>query len=234
MYDVQKFMFKRLQVQEGFSPGNLQWHPTTQQVVGVAWSNEDFRLQYPLDMTRKTRLFVIDPFSNVFRFISSSDNHHYYAPRISGDGNNLVFLANDRESSTVPKFIPGPYALSARLMLVKWNHVQEYLNAKEKDGYPVEYEKVEIIGNGQSGAEHPIELPDGTMFYGLYPYLDHIPDRIFSADGNTVYLTIKQLAYLKLLAVDINTKQITIHPTPEVMLLDILGKKQLFYEGVFF
>ena len=81
-----------------------------------------------------------------------------------------------------------------------------------------------IIGNPQMGAEFPIVLPDNTTFYGLYPFRNKaygIPSRIFSADGETVYLSVHQASELKLLAVDLNKMQITFHPQSGIELIDV-------------
>ena len=92
-------------------------------------------------------------------------------------------------------------------MHLKWDHVMKHLG----NGEDPMHTKKTLINNSQMGENHPIELPDGTTFYGFYPTIKRLlPMRTFSADGKTVYLSTFEVATLKIMAVEIETLQVSI------------------------
>ncbi len=221
LYDVDEEKFVRLTaIPEDYTPGHLHWDPRGGAIVGVAWETHLFRSSGdPDDANKMNRLFSIsvrDDGQHTFKFLTET-NKHYAWPRISPDGASLVFLENDLHSSTEPPYHPGPNQISRRLARVSWSPTKFSGRFITDD---VEY----VISNSQNGVQHPVVLPDGDTFFGIYLYTEAPlppPERIFSDDGQTVYLTVIQLAQVRLMAIDLSTKQITIHPEPGLVLLDV-------------
>ncbi len=128
----------------------------------------------------------------------------------------LVFIC------AIARFNPGPYAISRRLVSVSW---WDALSCSKKriSNCLNNFKKV-VVGNSQSGEEHPTTMPDGNEFYGLYPAVREVPPpkRPFSADGTTYYMSLVQLGDVRLAAVDLGTGQVTFSPyRGGVTLLDV-------------
>ena len=94
---------------------------------------------------------------------------------------------------------------------MKLNLTEGILKAKESQG-------TLGISIGQIVVDEvlePFEMHDGEIFYGLYPKFP-LPARCISSD-HVLYLTIHEIGVTRTLAIDINTGQVKIVLTLQVL-----------------
>ncbi|XP_059080584.1 acylamino-acid-releasing enzyme-like isoform X2 [Tigriopus californicus] len=230
LYEIDNLRFKTLaNFPVHLTPGDVHWHPIdTNKLVGVVWENQPFPRMYPLSSNVPSRLFLYDLALDTFAFITS-DDLHVDTPRFSPDGTKLVYLENSLFSSTVPRLDPGPYMSASRVVMMLWSSVESLAGRQSNDLAP-DAMSIVLVDNPQNGSPLPEILPDGTTFYGIYPYRDPTygaPSRIFSSDGSLIYMTVYQLDATHVIVVDVNTQQITIHPEKSQVMLDIFDDVML-------
>ena len=178
---------------------------------------------------RENMLFVSDILkstettSDDFVILSPSNNKHISSPKFTdSNGDILIYLENDI-SSTSMAVIPGSSQKSRRL--IRMNFTQSVTVAMSSDGIvyaePYKFTVVDQVFEPEIAEDHTIS------FGGIYPYEERAPDRIFSNDGEIVYLNIFQREANRIAAVDIYSGQITLHPETNVKHLDIVSKLML-------
>ncbi len=143
--------------------------------------------------------------SRSFHFLTGLGRHHS-SPRISPDGENLVFLENDlRTSTTFPVQIPGPSAKSKRLAHVRWTDVLENV----LDGTFIGDRRSVIFGGGD---------PGDSSFDPLEP----LPERVFSEDGQIVFASVRRGPSSALLALSpLRPQRALLQAEPGLVLVDV-------------
>ena len=156
-----------------------------------------------------------------FVLLSPSNNKHISFPRfISSDGAILIYLENDIKS-TYPNVTPGSAQKSRRL--IRMNFTQSVTLAMSSDGMMYGAPYLYTVVDQMYKHLHK----DGQIFWGLYPITRRMPDRIFSNDGDIVYLNIYQKEALRVVAVDLFSGQVTLHPEKDMRVVDIRDKNIL-------
>jgi len=224
LYDVEKQTFSLVDIPNVFKPGFLQWHPHRPWLVGTVWLLEPLADLFPESGTSANHLFVYSDKDKSFSVLNDNDGamKHYESPRFSPDGTKMVYLERDLSSvSRRRSLVPGPHGLSMRLLCVPWTEVVEGAN----DGLSLQYKASHVaIPNGQDDLE-PVALPSGETFYGIYPYKDmwaaSPPERIFSADGEMIFLSVVHLSDVRLLGVHLASGRIDLHEERGLVLMDV-------------
>ncbi len=224
LYDVEELEFHMLNISDHLLPGHLQWHTEENVLLGVAWEAREL----PTDAYSRTDIpnvlfaYVLEEEPNGFRILMGGDageecRRHFASPRVSPGGDSIVFLernlCSSASSAASPTIYPGPNYLSAKLSLVEWEGVKGHL----ENGTSLDQSR-RVVVNSLSRAR---QMEDHTHFYGLYPHSDVLPKRVFSQDGGVVYLTVRQLSDARLLAIDLATGEVVLHPEPGLLLLDV-------------
>ena len=66
-FQVENVQFRELNsVPNNLSPGQLSWHPDSQHIIGVAWSNQPWAKLYPESANRDTALFLVNVETNKY------------------------------------------------------------------------------------------------------------------------------------------------------------------------
>jgi hypothetical protein len=179
----------------------------------------------PACANRQNMLFVSDIVSltetttDDFVLLSPADNKHVSSPKfIDSNGDILIYLENDIES-TFMDVNPGPDQKSRRL--IRMNFTQSVTVAMSSDGMiygaPYIYTVVDQVYD-------PIIKEDGELFRGLYPIGLRTPDRIFSNDGEITYLNVYQREAYRIIAVNIFSGKVAIHPDKNLRVVDVMDK----------
>ena len=190
------------------------------------WPNDLFSMGCPDCTNRENMLFVSDVAKSTksknddFVLISPVNDKHVSSPRFtSPDGEILIYLENDI-ASTNSNISPGPSQKSRRL--IRMNFTQSVAVAMSSDGMvygsPYIYTVVDQV-------YEPVTEENGhEVFMGLYPITRRLPERVFSNDGDIVYLNIYQREALRIVGVDIFSGQVTLHPKKDLRVVDVLSK----------
>ena len=175
---------------------------------------------------RENMLFVSDVAKSTksktddFVILSQPNDKHVSSPRFtSPDGGTLIYLENDI-ASTHSNISPGPSQKSRRL--IRMNFTQSVAAAMSSDGmvYGPPY-----IHTVVDQVYEPATKENGhETFMGLYPITRRLPERVFSNDGDIVYLNIYQREALRIIGVDIFSGQVTLHPKKDLRVVDVLSK----------
>ena len=194
--------------------------------LGVVWPNDLFSMGCPDCTNRENMLFVSDVAKSSksknddFVLLSPANDKHVSSPRFtSPDGEILIYLENDI-ASTHSNISPGPSQKSRRL--IRMNFTQSVTVAMSSDGMvygpPYIYTVVDQV-------YEPVTEKNGhEVFMGLYPITRRLPERVFSNDGDIVYLNIYQREALRIVGVDIFSGQVTLHPKKDLRVVDVFSK----------
>ena len=188
--------------------GQLTWKPDSTGLVGVAWYNHPFPMACPDCTNRNSKIFttnLVDTSDRKFLLLTG-DNLHVYAPRLTPDGQTLVYFENDLrthgEDLSGLYIMPGTQRVSRRLM--KMNFARAVTIARQAGNLAGEFDLTTVV---VKQVKYPFEQHDGTIFSGLYPKFP-LPLRVFSHDGDLFYLTVFARDALRLIAVNIHTTQV--------------------------
>jgi hypothetical protein len=222
LFDVVQQTFSVANIPHGLKPGFWQWHPTLPWLAGAVWHTEPLADMFPSSGASSNHLFVYSVDDDNFSVVPDSHDQHYESPRFAPDGASLIYfernLRSVRQRQTV---VPGPDGLSLRLVHVTWD---DFVDAAGQVKGGKSLNRHVVIPNGQDAME-PMMLVSGEEFYGLYLHQDmwapSPPERIFSADGQTLYLSVIQMSDVRLLGVHLPTGRLEFHDEPGLVLLDV-------------
>ncbi|XP_012538169.2 acylamino-acid-releasing enzyme isoform X3 [Monomorium pharaonis] len=163
-------------IPDEFSPGQVIW-TKDQDVIGVAWKHEPIYLGLTACTNRYSWVFLLK--NGEYRKLSE-DGCAVHSPRISPDGNYLVWL--QREAGAVPHH--NAHKLMFRDLRVEKDHIIEIVEAVRTS---------KIINHGK-------------QFYGIYARL---PRRCWSNDSEYLFFSTPQRNNIVSYIVNINTKDVT-------------------------
>jgi len=228
-YNVAKNSFETIShIPEMFSVGQISWRPDSKGIIGVYWYNHPFPMACPDCSNRDSKVFTTDLVDGARKFLTlTPSNLHVYAPRLTPDGETLLYFANDLttydEDHHGSYIVPGPQRISQRLMKANFNTLVEA--AKKNLIGDLKTEQVVV-----KQVYFPYEQHDGTTFSGLYPKFP-LPERCFSNNGSIFYMSIFDRSAIRLIAVDLKTSQLSFHPQKDITLMDVTNDAILVSHG---
>lgn len=221
IYDIETLTFKALEtIPEHYSAGQIIWKPDSSGIIGVAWGNHPFPMGCPGCANRQSQVFSADLIKTSdlvhdhFLLLSPIERHAI-SPRLIGD--YIVYFDNSLSTYPYEYLVPGPQDKSRHLMRFNLNDAMEKAKEAAHEGrLGLNLDDIEMLID----VHQTTTLPDGTTFYGLYPKLP-LPENVFSHNHEVMYLTIYQAGSLRAASIDLNTAQITIHPEPDLTVMEV-------------
>ncbi|KAH0948413.1 hypothetical protein HN011_002804 [Eciton burchellii] len=163
-------------IPDDLSPGQVIW-TKDQDIIGVAWRHEPRQLGLIACTNRHSWIFL---WKNGEYQKLSPDEYAVHSPRISPDGNYLVWL--QRKAGIVPHH--NAHALVMRNLKAEKDHIDEIIEVVEMS---------KTINNGK-------------QFYGIYSRLPH---RCWTEDSQYLIFSTPQKTNIISYIVNIKTKAIT-------------------------
>lgn len=179
-------------IPDELSPGQVIW-TKDQDIIGVAWRHEPLYLGLTVCTNRRSWIFLLK--NGEYRKLSD-DGCAVHSPRISPDGNCLVWL--QREAGAVPHH--NVHKLVMRDLSVEQDHTVEI---------------VEAVRTSKT-------INHNKQFYGIY---GRLPRRCWSDDSQYLFFSTPQRNNIVSYVVNIKTKDVTEirNDTSSLSILDVKG-----------